>query len=139
MRAPMVGRTPRVRIVEVTRPPMTTEASGRCTSAPAPDATAIGTNPTAATSAVVRTGRNLERAAARAASIGSSPAARRSRSAATSTLLFKVATPKSASRPTTALTDTGRSRAASARMPPLVASGTVVSTTSAERPSPKER
>lgn len=40
---------------------MTTVASGRCTSAPAPEASAIGRNPTDATNAVVSTGR--ERAA----------------------------------------------------------------------------
>ena len=43
--------------VEVTRPPITTVARGRCTSAPALVARAIGTNPSDATSAVINTGR----------------------------------------------------------------------------------
>src|SRR5206468_7480303 len=53
-----VGKTKRVSSVDVTKPPMTTVASGRCTSAPAPVETAIGMNPTLATSAVIRTGRS---------------------------------------------------------------------------------
>ena len=36
-------------------PPMTTVASGRCTSAPAPVAIAMGTKPSEATSAVINT------------------------------------------------------------------------------------
>ena len=36
---------------------MTTVASGRCTSAPVPVASAIGTKPSEATSAVISTGR----------------------------------------------------------------------------------
>ena len=37
-------------------PPITTVASGRCTSAPGPVASAIGTNPSEATRAVIKTG-----------------------------------------------------------------------------------
>src|SRR3990167_9336258 len=49
-------------------PPMTTVASGRCTSAPAPVAIAIGTKPSDATSAVIRTGRSRLIAPSRTAS-----------------------------------------------------------------------
>src|SRR5581483_10262421 len=44
--------------VDVSNPPMTTIARGRCTSAPAPVAIAIGTNPRLATSAVIKIGRS---------------------------------------------------------------------------------
>ena len=40
------------------RPPITTVASGFCTSAPDPVAIAIGTKPSEATNAVITTGRN---------------------------------------------------------------------------------
>ena len=43
-------------------PPMTTVASGRCTSAPTPVLNAIGTKPSEATSAVISTGRSRVRA-----------------------------------------------------------------------------
>ena len=45
-------------MVETMRPPMTTVAKGRCTSAPADVATAIGTKPNEATRPVRNTGRN---------------------------------------------------------------------------------
>ena len=47
-----------VSMVETINPPMTTVASGRCTSAPAVVATAIGTKPSDATNPVRNTGRN---------------------------------------------------------------------------------
>ena len=52
-----VGNTKRVNAVDVTSPPITTVAKGRCTSAPAPEDNAIGTKPRLATSAVMSTGR----------------------------------------------------------------------------------
>ena len=52
-----IGKTNSPSAVEETIPPMTTVASGRCTSAPAWVEIAIGMNPNAATSAVVTTGR----------------------------------------------------------------------------------
>lgn len=55
------GSTSKVSMVDETMPPMTTVASGRCTSAPAPVATAIGTKSSEATSAVMSTGRNTRR------------------------------------------------------------------------------
>ncbi|MNR46200.1 hypothetical protein D3C85_1651370 [compost metagenome] len=48
-----------VNIVAVNNPPMTTVASGLCTSAPAEEEIAIGKNPKAAAAAVNKTGRNL--------------------------------------------------------------------------------
>ena len=51
-----VGSTSNVNTVEVMSPPMTTVASGFCTSAPAPCAIAIGTKPSEATSAVIKHG-----------------------------------------------------------------------------------
>ena len=48
--------TSRVSAVEVINPPITTVASGRCTSAPMLVAMAIGRNPTLATKAVINTG-----------------------------------------------------------------------------------
>ena len=52
------GKTNSVRKVAVINPPITTVASGRCTSAPAPLLNAIGKNPNEATAAVINTGRN---------------------------------------------------------------------------------
>lgn len=49
-------------------PPITTVASGRCTSEPAPTLSAIGTKPSEATSAVIITGRSLVKAPSRTAS-----------------------------------------------------------------------
>ena len=54
---------------------MTTVASGFCTSAPAPVASAIGTKPSEATSAVITTGRSLASAPALAASARFTPSA----------------------------------------------------------------
>ena len=62
------GSTSSVSSVDERMPPMTTVASGRCTSAPAPVASAIGTKPSEATSAVISTGRRRARAPSRTAS-----------------------------------------------------------------------
>ena len=51
--AASTGRTISVSTVAVVNPPITTVANGFCTSAPAPDAKAIGTKPSTATKAVV--------------------------------------------------------------------------------------
>ena len=48
-----------VNMVEETKPPITTVAKGRCTSAPALVEIAIGKKPNAAAAAVKITGRNL--------------------------------------------------------------------------------
>ena len=55
---------------------MTTVAIGFCTSAPAPVATAIGTKPSDATSAVIATGRSRSIAPCRTASSRASPSPR---------------------------------------------------------------
>jgi hypothetical protein len=49
-------------MVEVTNPPITTVASGRCTSEPVPDESINGTSPSAVVIAVNNTGRSLRRA-----------------------------------------------------------------------------
>src|SRR5690554_7705537 len=104
-RAAKVGSTSRVNAVAVNNPPITTVASGFCTSAPAPVAIAIGMKPTMTTSAVVRTARRRLAAPAAAASIGKSPALRRSRIACISTKPLSVATPDTAIKPTAADTE----------------------------------
>src|SRR5258708_8342394 len=55
------GSTKSVRIVEDRIPPITTVARGRCTSAPVPVAMAMGTNPSEATRAVIKTDRKSTR------------------------------------------------------------------------------
>ena len=62
--------------VDVTSPPMTTVASGRCTSAPVPCESATGMKPRLATSAVIRTGRSRSRAPPSAAASGEAPPVR---------------------------------------------------------------
>ena len=61
--------------VALTRPPMTTVASGFCTSAPVPVASAIGTKPSEATSAVMSTGRSRVSAPSQIASSRPQPLA----------------------------------------------------------------
>ncbi len=48
------GKTNKVNIVAVIKPPITTIAGGFCTSAPVPVAIAIGTKPNDGTMAVIR-------------------------------------------------------------------------------------
>ena len=62
------GSKIKVKNVELNTPPITTVANGLCTSAPALLASAIGTNPKLATSAVISTGRNRVSAPSRTAS-----------------------------------------------------------------------
>jgi hypothetical protein len=57
------GSRSNVSAVEETMPPMTTEASGFCTSEPIPLESIIGRNPKTSTSAVIITGRRRRRAA----------------------------------------------------------------------------
>ena len=52
-----IGNTIIVKIVAVNKPPITTVANGRWTSAPADEEIAIGKNPKAAAAAVNKTGR----------------------------------------------------------------------------------
>ena len=91
----------------VTRPPMTTVASGRWTSAPAEVASAIGRKPSDATNAVINTGRNRVSAARRAASRGGRPSSRRWTTLDRSTTPFSTAMPNNAMKPTPAEMEKG--------------------------------
>src|SRR4051812_34565337 len=81
---------------------MTTDASGRCTSAPVDVAIAIGMKPTLATSAVISTGRSRRSAPPRTASRVDRPSARSPLIELTSTTPLSMATPNSAMNPTDA-------------------------------------
>ena len=104
--------------VDEITPPMTTVASGRCTSAPTPVLSAIGTKPSAATAAVMSTGRSRESAASRIASSSGSPRARSWRTRETSTMSPSTDTPERAMNPTAAEIENGSPRASSATTPP---------------------
>src|SRR5690625_3974594 len=138
-RAAHGGSTSRVSAVAVSNPPITTVARGFCTSAPAPVAMAIGMKPTMATSAVVRTARRRLAAPAAAASIGKSPALRRSRIACISTKPLSVATPDTAIKPTAADTEKGIPRISKASAPPTKARGTQANTRPASLMLPRAR
>ncbi len=107
--------------VDTTSPPMTTVASGRCTSEPAPVAIAAGTKPMDARSAVVRMARNEARAARRTRRAGApSFSARRF---VVSTMPVHTEMPASAMNPTPAGMLNGRPRSTSARVPPATPKG----------------
>jgi hypothetical protein len=110
--------------VEVTSPPQTMVASGRCTSAPTPVASAMGMKPSAATSAAMSTSRARSRVAATAASAGERPSSSSCRRRVMRTTPFSTATPESAMKLTADEIETGMPRAPSAMMPPTVANGT---------------
>src|SRR5690606_26552195 len=93
------GRITSVSSVELMRPPTTTVASGRCTSAPTPVARAMGTKPRAATSAVIITGRMRSVAARSAASRAGTPARWRSSRVDINTTPLSTAMPESAMKP----------------------------------------
>ena len=63
---------------EVVRPPMTTRASGTCSSLPSPMPSDIGTRPSAVAIDVIRIGRSRVRPASSTASRSGSPSRRRS-------------------------------------------------------------
>ena len=88
-------------------PPITTVASGRCTSAPVPVASAIGTKPSAATSAVISTGRRRVAQPSRIARSTGAPSARSWRMNDTITRPLSTATPESAMKPTPAEIENG--------------------------------
>ena len=73
------GNTNSVSTVAVIKPPMTTVASGLCTSAPVPVPIAIGTNPSEATRAVIRTGLTRSMAPSMIALLAGSPSSKRFR------------------------------------------------------------
>ncbi len=112
-------------------PPITTVASGRCTSAPTPVLNAIGTKPRLATRAVISTGLNRCCAPSNTASFNGSPSRSSCRMNVSMTTPFKTATPDSAMKPTAAEIDSGISRSANANIPPVSPKGTPVNMTSA--------
>ena len=56
------GNNKRVNKVDENKPPIITVANGFCTSEPTPLDNKIGSNPNAVIDAVIRTGRNLDKA-----------------------------------------------------------------------------
>ena len=117
-------------------PPITTVASGRCTSEPAPTLNAIGTKPSEATSAVISTGRRRPSAPSRTACGKGIPCSRRLRTKLIITRPLSTATPDSAMKPTPAEIDSGMPRRASASTPPVSASGTPLNTIAASLTEP---
>ena len=112
-------------------PPTTTVASGLCTSAPTPVASIMGTNPRAATSAVMSTGRARSRAALMAASAGPFPSSSSASSRDMRTTPFSTAMPERAMKPTAAEMETGMPRRARTIIPPTEAKGTFMKMSSA--------
>ena len=127
-----MGRRIIVSNVDVTSPPITTVASGRCTSAPSPVERAIGRNPSEATRAVIVTGRRRSRVPMMTTRRGlSTPRACSDLKAASRTMPLRTATPKSAMKPTPAEMLNGIPRSTSAAIPPMEASGTAEKISSA--------
>src|SRR5262249_32793976 len=96
------GNTSKVSAVEATMPAITTVASGRCPSAPAPVAIAIGMKPNAATAAVVNTARRLWIVPPSTASSGEAPSVNCRNTSDVTTTPFSTETPASAMKPTAA-------------------------------------
>ena len=92
-------------------PPMTTGAKGRCTSAPVPTLSAIGTKPKAAINAVISTGRRRASAPSRTAFSTEAPSLRNLLMKVIITKPLSTATPESAIKPTPAEIEKGISRA----------------------------
>lgn len=125
----MPGSTSKVKIVEEIMPPITTVASGRCTSEPVPVASAMGINPKEATSAVIKTGRNLANDPVNVASC--KPICCCCRNFVINEIMtkpFNTATPDNAMKPTPAEMDNGIPRIHNAKTPPVNASGIPVKT-----------
>ncbi|MNT21136.1 hypothetical protein D3C72_1564640 [compost metagenome] len=95
-----------------------------------PVASAIGTKPSDATSAVISTGRSRVSAPSRIAWSSPAPSSRSERMNDSITSPFSTATPHSAIKPTAAEIDSGMPRSHSARMPPVSANGMPVKTSS---------
>src|SRR6185437_12433191 len=122
----IAGNTNSVISVLVMTPPMTTVASGRCTSEPAPLLVAIGMKPTLATSAVIIT---VRKEPTHVALIAVSPLPDPApRSAETMIMLLSTETPDSVMKPTAAEMDSGISRSHRATTPPTQAAGTLAKT-----------
>ena len=106
-------------------PPITTVASGRWTSAPAPVAIAIGTNPIDAQNAVASTGRRRSCAPRRTAA-SRSQASSPSRSEPIWSIItspLSIAMPDNAMNPIAAVMENGIPRSHRASTPPVTANG----------------
>ena len=118
------GNTKRVKKVAISKPPITTVANGRCTSAPAPLLTAIGRKPKEATKAVINTGRNLTFVPIKTIRFKSFiPSFFNRLNSAISTMPFNTATPNNAINPTPALILKGMPRSAKNKIPPMADNG----------------
>lgn len=120
-------------------PPITTVANGRCTSLPMPVLNAMGTNPSAATNAVMSTGRNRVNAPREMASCVETPASHSWRMKLTMTRPFRTATPERAMKPTPAEIDNGMSRSHRASTPPVRARGMPEKMIAASRADPSAK
>ena len=98
---------------------------------------AIGMNPTAATRAVIKTGRKRAWQPSRIASSGGAPSSSRCLMNVTNTSPLRIATPLSAIKPIAALTVKGMPRSASAATPPTAPRGIPVATMNTSRAVPK--
>ena len=119
-----IGNTKSVRNVARSKPPITTVASGRCTSEPAPVLVAIGKNPSEATNAVISTGRKRIFVPSKTIFFVSvSPAFLIRLNSANNTIPFNTATPNKAMKPTPALMLKGNPLSAKNKIPPIADSG----------------
>ena len=119
-----IGKTIIVKIVAVNKPPITTVANGRCTSAPADPEIAIGKKPKAAAAAVNKTGRNRSVVPFKINSLISFiPWCLSSLKCSINTIPFKTAIPKRAIKPTPAEILKGKSRIHKNKIPPTADNG----------------
>lgn len=121
------GRTNKVRSVAETSPPITTVASGLCTSAPELVESAMGKNPRDATRAVISTGRKRVSVPWKITCFKSFiPSLRKELNSAIRTIPFKTATPKRAMKPIPADMLNGIPRRYNAKIPPIADNGIAV-------------
>ena len=119
-----MGNTKSVSKVEVNRPPITTVAKGRCTSAPAEDEIAIGKKPNTSVKAVSIMGLILRLVPCKILSFKLvTPSSFNSLSPLTITNPLRTATPNNTMKPTPAEILNGISRNHNATTPPMVAIG----------------
>ena len=119
-----MGNTNKVKKVAISKPPITTVANGRCTSAPSPWLNAIGKKPSDATKAVINTGRRRILVPCVTIRFKSFvPSFFKRLNSATNTIPFNTATPNKAIKPTPADMLNGMPRMAKASMPPMAESG----------------
>ena len=119
-----MGNTTKVNIVAVISPPITTVASGLCTSAPTLVEIAIGRNPSAAAEAVSKTA--LKRSfdpCIISSSESSIPSCFNSLKCSINTIPLRTAIPKRAIKPTPAEILNGMSLTNNRSIPPTAAKG----------------